>query len=126
MNSQVKLAISQLIKGFPKARVTATDSGDGGAKVMIDSVDLGPSFEPSSSWVKFSVSFQYPNADIYPIFLRSDLTRTDGRSHGKGIAQSEFDGAPALQLSRRSNRLNPDTDTAALKVTKVLEWLRTQ
>ncbi|KMO66936.1 hypothetical protein MCHLDSM_07280 [Mycolicibacterium chlorophenolicum] len=28
-----------------------------------------------------------------------------------------------MQLSRRSNRLNPAVDTAATKVLKVLKWL---
>jgi hypothetical protein len=28
-----------------------------------------------------------------------------------------------LQLSRRSSRLNPQTDTALLKLMKVIQWL---
>jgi hypothetical protein len=35
-------------------------------------------------------------------------------------------GRPALQLSRRSNRLNPATDTALLKLMKVRQWFSTR
>ena len=76
--------------------------------------------------MKFAIGFQYPYADIYPLFVRPDLVRTDDQPHGEGISLTSFEGEPALQLSRRSNHLNPEIDTAALKVTKVIEWLRTR
>ena len=76
--------------------------------------------------MKFAISFQYPYADIYPLFVRPDLTRADGQPHGEGITPASFESEPALQLSRRSNHLNPEVDTATLKVTKVIEWLRTR
>ena len=60
------------------------------------------------TWVGFCISYQYPHADIYPLFVRADLTRVDGGSHGEGISLQTFEGQPALQLSRRSNRLNPE------------------
>ena len=37
-----------------------------------------------------------------------------------------FEGRPAMQLSRRSNRLDPETDTEAIKLHKVLTWLRSR
>ena len=98
----------------------------GGAIVKIDPIELGPAYVPRETWIGFAISFQYPHADIYPLFVRPDLTRADGQSHGQGIAQAEFCGEPAVQLSRRSNGRNPEVDTAALKVTKVIQWLRDQ
>ncbi|MCZ7579107.1 MAG: hypothetical protein M5U18_19520 [Dehalococcoidia bacterium] len=40
------------------------------------------------------------------------------------MTSASFEGVPAIQISRRNNKLDPATDTAALKVAKVLEWLR--
>ena len=39
------------------------------------------------------------------------------------IAMPGFE-LPAIQISRRSNRWNPDRDTAALKLARVLDWIR--
>ena len=39
---------------------------------------------------------------------------------------ASFQGQPAIQVSRRSNRLNPETDTAALKLLKVVTWMKGQ
>jgi len=126
MTPQVRQAIEELRACFPDAEVIVSATGEGGAMVTIDPVNLGPRYVPHETWIGFAISFQYPHADIYPLFIRPDVTRADGRSHGQGIARAEFRGAPALQLSRRSNGRNPDVDTAALKVTKVVQWLRDQ
>jgi hypothetical protein len=124
MTPEVAQAIDELKAAFPDAAVTACSLPDGGANVMIDPVDPGANYVQRKTWIGFAIGFQYPYADVYPLFVRPDLTRSDGASHGEGIALTSFDGQPALQLSRRSSRLNPRIDTAALKVAKVLEWLR--
>ena len=126
MNPEVARAVEELKASFPDAEVTASDTGDGGAFVAINPIDPGPAFAQRETWLKFAISFQYPHADIYPLFVRPDLARVDRDGHGKGFSTASFDDEPALQLSRVSRRLNPATDTAALKVTKVLEWLRQQ
>ena len=126
MKSEVEQAVKELEQCFPESKVIAVGTPDGGAMVTIDPVDPGPVYVQRETWLKFAISFQYPNADVYPLFVRPDLTRADGEAHGDGIASAEFDGEPATQLSRRSSHLNPASDTAALKVTKVLEWLRTR
>lgn len=124
MTQEVALAVEELRATFADTEVAADDAGDGGAYITIARVDPGPAYVQDDTWVRFAIGFQYPHSDVYPLFVRPDLARADGRPHGQGIAQCEFQGAEALQLSRRSNRLNPATDTAALKVTKVLNWLR--
>lgn len=126
MNSEVEQAVEELRRCFSDAEVAAHGTDNGGAIVAIDPVDLGPGYSPQTTWMKFAISFQYPYADIYPLFVRPDLVRTDGKPHGEGISLESFHGEPALQVSRRSNRLNPEIDTAALKATKVIEWLRTR
>ena len=126
MNADVAQAVAELRACFPDAAVEAADTGDGGALVTIDQIDPGPAFVQRETWVKFAIGFQYPLSDVYPLFVRPDLTRVDGGGHGEGFSMGSFHGEPALQLSRVSRRLNPRTDTAALKVTKVLEWLHQQ
>lgn len=126
MTPQVEEAIRELKARFPDAVVAACGTDDGGALVRINPVDLGQTYQPTETWIGFAIGFQYPRADVYPLFVRPDLSRTDGQPHGEGITPAEFRGEPALQLSRRSNHLNPEVDTAALKVLKVIEWLRTK
>ena len=126
MKPEVEQAVEDLRRCFGDAEVVAHPRQDGGAVVTIDPIDLGPGYSPRRTWMKFAISFQYPYADIYPLFVRPDLARADGQPHGKGITIASCEGEPAVQLSRRNNHLNPEVDTATLKVTKVLEWLRKQ
>ena len=124
MKAEVEQAVEELRRSFSDAEVFAAAKPDGGAAVTINPVDLGPDYSPRRSWIKFAISFQYPYADIYPLFVCPDLVRADGQPHGKGITLASFEGDTALQLSRRSNRLNSEVDTATLKVTKVIQWLK--
>ena len=124
MNQAVQVAIEQLRTALPETRVEAQEDGQGGAWVIVENVAVGDIYLPDSSWIGFRITFQYPHADVYPHFVRSDLQRKDKRPLGDGITGGHtFLGRSALQISRRSNRLNPATDTALLKLMKVLDWL---
>lgn len=92
---------------------------------MVGVIPLGPPYAQADTWIGFQITFQYPYADVYPHFTRPDLTRLDGRALGEGFGTAQFRNQPAIQISRRSNKLNPATDTATLKLLKVLQWLRT-
>ena len=126
MKPEVEQAVKGLRHCFGDAKVVAHAKDDGGAVVTIDPIDLGPGYSPQQTWIKFAIGFQYPYADIYPLFVRPNLARSDGQPHGEGIAEASFEDKAALQVSRRSNRLNHAIDTAALKVTKVIQWLKEQ
>jgi hypothetical protein len=126
MTPEVSFAIDELKAAFPDSVLTTTDLGDGGASVLIAEVCLGQPYAQPTSWLGFIVSFQYPLADVYPLFAREDLSRCDGSPLGEGMSIASFDGRAAVQISRRSNRLDPKTDTAVLKVTKVLDWMRSR
>jgi hypothetical protein len=121
-------AIEELQATFAGSTVSFESDGAGGAWVIVDSVPIGPAYEQDTSWIAFQITFPYPEADIYPLFVRPDLRRTDGAAHGAGFQAVTWGprGEPGLQLSRRSNRLNPAIDTAATKVVKVLKWLNEQ
>lgn len=128
MTPEVAEAVQEIKDAFPNGAVEAHEDGSGGAFVIVDPVEPGTSFSPDETWIGFHISFQYPVADCYPHFVRPDLSRKDGAPLGEAmsIGSFSFDGRPAIQLSRRSNRLNPATDTAEIKLWKVLEWLRSR
>lgn len=124
MKLKVQEAVTELRASFPV--VIAEGDGDGGAFVTVDGIDPGPAYNQSETWLKFRISHTYPDADIYPLFARPDLTRVDANSHGQAITSGLFRGESALQLSRRSNHRTAEFDTAARKVLKVIEWLHEQ
>ncbi|WP_419924736.1 hypothetical protein [Candidatus Poriferisocius sp.] len=126
MKPEIEEALEELKECFPDSEVVSVGIEDGGVFVSIDPVDPGPAYVQQETWLKFAISFQYPSADVYPLFVRPDLARVDDGEHGEGFSRAEFNGEAALQLSRRSNRLNPAIDTACLKVNKVLAWMRAQ
>lgn len=123
MTPAVVEAVEELRGTFGGATVSVSEDNEGGANVRIDPVDLGPPYAQRQTWIGFRITAQYPYADVYPLFVRPDLSRVDGRPLGEALTPGSFDGQPAVQVSRRSNHLNPATDTAALKVTKVLHWM---
>jgi len=121
---EISEAIREIADRFPDATLNVDADGDGGAYVVVENVPLSPLYKQRETWVGFRISYMYPDADVYPHFVRDDLERTDGRPLGTAAAQGyEFQGRAAIQLSRRSNRRNPTTDTAVLKLQKVLKWL---
>ncbi len=127
MNDAVKRAVDDIRAEFPHNQVASVDDADGGAWITIEDVQVGDIYTPTTSWIGFRITFQYPYADVYPHFIRSDLRRKDDRPLGDGITSGHsYLGRSALQVSRRSNRLNPQTDTALLKLLKVLQWLTTR
>ncbi len=119
-------AVGEVREAFPECTVTARDDGDGGALVMVEGVPLGPPYVQATTWIAFAITRQYPYADVYPHFVRGDLARADGAALGGGMSLTAYLGQAAVQISRRSNRLNPTTDTVAIKLTKVLHWLLTR
>lgn len=126
MNLKVLKAVDEVRAAFPDAQVSADAEPDGGALVFVDPVDPGEQYRQRSTWIGFRIGFQYPYADVYPHFVRGDLARLDGAALGQGMTVTTFEGRSAVQISRRSNRLNPATDTAVIKLHKVLAWLRSR
>ena len=127
LKAAVEEAIKDLQKAFPEATVSPTEDGQGGAHIVIESVPLDPQvFVQSETWVGFDLSFQLPYADVYPIHVRPDLARRDGRELRDEALHPDnsFQGRSSLMLSRRSNNRDPEQDKPHLKVLRVLEWLR--
>lgn len=124
MAPTVAQAIEELRQALAEHAIVVREDGEGGAFVIVEGLDPGDTYQQRETWVGFRLTFQYPYADVYPHYVRGDLARVDGRALGGGTGKAQFEGRSAVQLSRRSNRLNPGTDTALLKLMKVMEWLR--
>jgi len=125
LKADVQKAIEEIRVNFSNCQVEVYPDGSGGAFVVVRGDLLGPPYVQADTWMGFQITFQYPYADVYPHFTRPDLKRTDGKSLGEGFGMSaQFRGQPAIQISRRSNKLNPATDTASLKLLKVLKWMK--
>ena len=128
MTPEVEKAISEIEARFSAHKITVEKVADGGAQVVVDDLHIGDQYEPNTTWIGFVIGFQYPHADVYPHYVNPDLKRKDSQSFGQGFSPDSVDwaGRKARQISRKSNRLNPLTDTAALKLAKVIEWLKSQ
>ncbi len=128
LTPEVAEAVDEIRDAFPEVDVDVAvrEDGQGGAFVVVDPVDPGVQYEHRATWIGFQITFQYPYSDVYPHFVRGDLVRIDGAALGEGTSATTWEGRPAVQLSRRSNHLDPTTDTAVLKLLKVLEWLRSK
>lgn len=122
---EVAAALDAVRDQFPTAMVETVPDGDGGLKVIVDPVDLGSTYQPSSTWFGFHITAAYPHADVYPHFV-GVVARVDGQPLGDAIQSVTWQERPALQISRRSNRWNSDRDTAANKAEKVITWMRTR
>lgn len=130
MSPEIQVAIEEICQAFPGKTVEVRDDGEGGAFVVVRDLEIGSQYNPASSWVGFRITFQYPHGDIYPHYINGNVVRVDGQGHRNGFNLNQsflgLPGYPAIMLSRRSNRWNAGQDTAALKLAKVLEWLRMQ
>jgi hypothetical protein len=130
-------AVDELRAAFPDSSVTVIEDHQGGAYVVVDPVDIGSSFEPNHTWIGFHITWPYPDADVYPLFIDSNVRYVGSRpvpnQHPqgalpvpmtRGAAMPGFPDKAAIQVSRRSNRRNRETDSATRKVLRVLEFLR--
>jgi hypothetical protein len=122
----VRQAITE-IEGTFESGVTTREDGQGGAYVIVEDAPLAGPWTQDSTWVGFHIAHTYPYADVYPHFIRGDLTRRDGQpAIGPAMSHTQFEGRQGIQLSRRSNRRDPQRETALMKLLKVLEWMETR
>jgi len=126
MKPDVENAIAELKAAFPRHQVEVTPDARGGASVIVHGLSIGQQYSPSTSWVGFTLVGQYPHADVYPHFMDEGVRFANGEGWKAGLSVGKWAGRSAIQISRRSKRWNPAVDTAATKLVKVLEWLRSQ
>lgn len=131
MKPEIQQAIEEIRSAFPGVSLDIEPDPEGGAFVTANDFPLGPQYEPERSWCGFRITFQYPFADIYPHYFVPALRRKDGTPLGEAIHpnhqwQHPARSETATMVSRRSNRRDPVTETAALKLAKVLDWIRSR
>lgn len=131
LKEPVAEALKEIRSSFAAHRIEHEPDGQGGAFVRVHDVEIGISFRPSTSWIGFQITFQYPFADVYPHYIRPDVSRVDGRAlsaplHINNSFPVTSGAVPAVMVSRRSNHRDPVMDTAVVKLAKVLAWLRSQ
>jgi hypothetical protein len=126
ITAAVELAVAELGRAFCECSVDTSPDGQGGVFIVLRDVETSELYVQPTTWLGFHISYLYPSADVYPHYVRPDLKRRDGGAHGPGLSPTiwAFENTPSLQVSRRSNRWDPQRDTAALKALKVLAWLR--
>jgi hypothetical protein len=129
LKASVRLAVDSLNCVFGSLPTRVVPDGQGGAWVELSDVALGPPFAQETSFLVFLLPFNLPGSDIYPMFVRSDLSRVDGNPLGAAFQSTQlaWPGDPAarpvVQVSRRTRGAFA-SQTAAQKVCKVLEWMR--
>ncbi len=124
MSPAIATALDELRAAWPECEITSADQSDGGATVTLSVVTLGPQYQPDRSWIGFTIPYNYPYADVYPLFTDPGLARVDGAPLGEGFQQQvQWNGRATTQISRRSNGWDSAVDTAAAKLQKVQEWL---
>lgn len=124
MNQTVATAIHELELAFPSSTVTSRDDGNGGAYVIVESVTIGPKYDPSLTWFGGHIPALYPYADIYPMFIDASVRRTNGMPFtGPITSGGQFEKRPALQVSRINNQTQNYPQKAVAKFLKVQHFL---
>lgn len=138
MKPDVEKAAAQLRKGMPGHDVRVKEDGDGGAFVIVDDIDIGKSYAPTVTWIGFHITWPYPDGDVYPHFIAPEVRYIGAGEAPNGFPEGNLPtsmsrGASmpgfaiaAIQVSRRSNRRDAATDTALLKLLRVIDFLRSR
>lgn len=121
-----KQALAELEASFRSHAVTHVAEDNGNVIVWVADLDIGAQYKPAVSTIAFVLSVHYPAADVYPHYLVGNPVRVSGAELGAGMTRPRWRDAEVVQVSRKSNRWNPAVDTAAIKLAKVLEWVRGQ
>jgi hypothetical protein len=124
MKVEVSAAVEQLKQQFTESTFEVREDGQGGAHVVIETVNIGPKFRPESTWIGFHITAQYPYADIYPVFMGGNVVRADGKPFVVPVTPNQnFQGRPAIQISRRNTSAQSGQQKAGAKILKILHFL---
>jgi hypothetical protein len=124
MKVEVSQAIEELKRQFATSSLTVREDGQGGAYVVMEPVALGTKYRPEATWIGFQIPAQYPYADIYPVFIGGNVVRADGVAFVVPVTQGHnFEGRPAIQVSRRNSAAQSGLQKAPAKILKVLDFM---
>jgi hypothetical protein len=118
--SDVAAAIADLAHEFGVTEVEST--GDGGAYVKLNEIEIGPRWQPTHAELSFLVPFNFPYAYIYPFYTDQVLTRADGGDQPNALQRVNWRGRDVTQISLRPNRWQPQYESASSLVYLVQHW----
>lgn len=125
VTSGVALAISEVRARFGEERVIAWPEASGGAWVVLESVEIGNFWTPTTTWLGFLISYLHPDADCYPHFIGPDVARVDGKPLIPPFNPGQiFCGIQATMISRSSPRRRKTVETPADKADKLISFVR--
>ncbi len=123
--------VAEITAAYGAEQVRVVPDGQGGAWVEITRLDPGAAYEQDETFLVCLLPFTLPAADIYPAFVRADLSRRDKQPLGPGfgVTQLQWPGEPharpVVQISRRTKG-DFTAQTPVQKIEKVLTWLRSR
>ena len=127
MTPEVENAVQEIKDLFSDKEIEVEGLNDGGARVIVKDIELSSNYIPQVTWIGFIIGFQYPRADVYPHFIDPTIKRVDENALGEGFSGPvEWQSRNCIQVSRRSNKLDPSIDTAATKLAKVINWINSK
>ncbi len=127
MTPEVEKAAQEIKDLFSDKKIDVAEVSDGGACVIVHDIELSATYSPQLTWIGFIIGFQYPRVDVYPHFIEPSIKRVDQAALGEGFSgPTEWQKRSCIQVSRKSNRLDPSIDTAATKLIKVIEWINSK
>jgi hypothetical protein len=128
----VVAALAEVIKGFGSDRVCRVLDGQGGVWIEISDIELGSPYAQEQTFAICLLPFNLPAADIYPLYLRHDLSRLDGGALGEGFTVTALqwpgdpEPRPVTHVSRRTRGGGFNLQNPRQKIDKVLDWVRTR
>jgi hypothetical protein len=121
ISDAVARAIGELEEDY---RIEVLQTGDGGAFVTVQDVDIGPRWNPRHVEIETLIPFNYPFAAIYPFYTQETLQRVDGSAWPNALQLVEWRGRRVVQISLRANRWDPNVDTARGAIAQVELWFK--
>ena len=131
LKEAVATGVAGITDSFGSANVRVVPDGQGGAWVEIGTVDLGVPYEQETTFLICQLQFTLPAADVYPMYVRGDLSRADKQAHGQGFSATQLNWPgdkqprPVYQVSRRTQG-DFTLQTPLQKIEKVLAWIRSR
>lgn len=124
ISATVETAINDLKRQFTGHKIDLEEVANG-VNVTVHGIELTERYQQDETWIGFHIHRLYPQGDIYPHFVRLDLSPNGGCTLPAAMLnQRPFANKPARMVSRRSPRWNPLLDTADKKLLKVIQYIR--
>ena len=122
---EVLAAVREIAATISEHVVFAWCDGEGGVFVVVDDIELGAQWTPSTTWLGCRILNAYPEADVYPLFVRSDLKRSDGVPLAAPFhLRSQFADQAAVMVSRTTPRRTAATASAAVRIINTINFLK--